>query len=57
MDISEGYLVTLGIILFILLIPEIKKAKMGPMEFELQEQHIHPTNNSPSMSEAHNFCK
>jgi len=51
MDISEGYLVTLGIILFILLIPEIKKAKMGPMEFELEEQHIHPTHDSPSMSE------
>jgi tetratricopeptide (TPR) repeat protein len=55
MDISEGYLITLGIILFILLIPEIKKAKMGPMEFELQEQHIHPTNDSPSMSEEHDY--
>jgi tetratricopeptide (TPR) repeat protein len=57
MDISEGYLIMLGIILFILLIPEIKKAKMGPMEFELQEQHMHPTNDSPSMSEEHSFCK
>jgi tetratricopeptide (TPR) repeat protein len=54
-DISEGYFITLGIILFILLIPEIKKAKMGPIEFELQEQHIHPTNDSPSMSEEHNY--
>ena len=54
-DISEGYLVILGIMLFILLIPEIKKAKMGPMEFELQEQHIHPTNDSPSMSENSHF--
>jgi tetratricopeptide (TPR) repeat protein len=54
MDISEGYLVTLGIILFILLIPEIKKAKMGPMEFELEEQHVHPTKDSPSLSETHN---
>jgi tetratricopeptide (TPR) repeat protein len=53
MDISEGYLVTLGIILFILLILEIKKAKMGPMEFELEEQHVHPTKDSPSLSEAH----
>jgi tetratricopeptide (TPR) repeat protein len=54
-DISEGYFITLAIILFILLIPEIKKAKMGPMEFELQEQHIHPTNESSSMSEEHQF--
>ena len=53
MDISEGYLVTLGIILFILLIPEIKKAKMGPIEFELEEQHVHPTKDSPSLSETH----
>jgi tetratricopeptide (TPR) repeat protein len=55
MDISEGYFITLGIILFILLIPEIKKAKMGPMEFELEEQHIHPTNDSPSLSENPHF--
>ena len=54
-DISEGYFITLGIILFILLIPEIKKAKIGPIEFELQEQHIHPTNDSPSMSEEPNY--
>jgi tetratricopeptide (TPR) repeat protein len=54
-DISEGYLIILAIILFILLIPEIKKAKMGPMEFELEEQHIHPTNDSPSMSEELHF--
>jgi tetratricopeptide (TPR) repeat protein len=54
-DISEGYFIILAIILFVLLIPEIKKAKMGPIEFELQEQHIHPTNESSSMSEEHQF--
>ena len=54
-DMPEDYLIILGIILFVLLVPEIKKAKMGPMEFELEEQHIHPIQDSPSMSEEHHF--
>ncbi len=50
MDISEGYLITLGIILFILLIPEIEKGKNGTNGIWIKEQHIHPTNDSPSLS-------
>jgi len=41
----------IGIILLILLIPEIKKAKMGPLELELKEQQIHATTNASSLSE------
>lgn len=52
-EISYPYLIVLGIVLLVLLSPEIKKAKMGPVEFELEEQHIHPTQDSPSLTEAH----
>ncbi len=49
-DVPETYFIIIGVLLFILLLPEIRKAKMGPVEFELDESDKHHFENEPSPS-------
>lgn len=41
-EIPESYLIVIGLMILILLMPEIKKAKLGPIEFELSDEIIFP---------------
>ena len=53
---TETFVVALGLILLILFMPGIKKAKVGPVELELREQHIHPVSDTPSrLSESYDL--
>jgi len=36
--IHESYLIAIGVVVFIILSPEIRKAKLGPVEFELARE-------------------
>ena len=38
-------------VIYPVLLPEIKKAKVGPVEFELQDDDIHNIKNNPSLPE------
>jgi tetratricopeptide (TPR) repeat protein len=49
-EIPATYLTLIGIILFVLLVPQINKAKLGSfLEVEFQP-HYHPTTEAPSLS-------
>lgn len=51
-EIPETFFGVIALMLFIILLPEIRKAKLGPVEFELKEEDIHIIRNRPSLPES-----
>ena len=48
-DIPETFLIVIALMLFIILLPEIRKAKLGPVEIELKEDDVHLIRDIPSL--------
>lgn len=48
-DIPEAFLIVIALMLFIILLPEIRKAKLGPVEVELKEEDVHLIRDKPSL--------
>jgi hypothetical protein len=50
-EIPETYFIIIVLMLFIILLPEIRKAKIGPIEFELKEEDVHNIKDQASLPE------